>query len=159
MVSSVHWTEKGGRHGYSKLGIFHPCLAGDQLDLGGGHTLEFVIAPNLHWPDTMFTFDHKTGILFTCDAFGMHYCSDYLEDVEGVKELLPHYATYYDCLMKPNARSVLTALKKINDFDLKEPQLLGLEVLGYPGLSRCDLSPGRGHGAWPHALAEFGDFR
>lgn len=92
---------------------------GVQLDLGGGHNLEFVIAPNLHWPDTMFTFDHKTGTLFTCDAFGMHYCSDHPEDVEGVKELLPHYATYYDCLMKPNARSVLTALGKIGHFDLK----------------------------------------
>ena len=92
---------------------------GVQLDLGGGHNLEFVIAPNLHWPDTMFTFDHKTGILFTCDAFGMHYCSDHPEDAEGVQELLPHYATYYDCLMKPNARSVLTALGKIGHFDLK----------------------------------------
>eukprot|EP00438_Fugacium_kawagutii_P028986 Skav211308 [mRNA] locus=scaffold3605:34076:39426:+ [translate_table: standard] len=92
---------------------------GDQVDLGGGHNLEFVIAPNLHWPDTMFTFDHKTGVLFTCDAFGMHYCSEHPEDVEGVKDLLPHYATYYDCLMKPNARSVLTALGKIGHFDLK----------------------------------------
>eukprot|EP00913_Durusdinium_trenchii_P009188 g8637.t1 len=92
---------------------------GVELDLGKGHKLEFVIAPNLHWPDTMFTFDHKTGLLYTCDAFGMHYCSDHPEDVEGVKELLPHYATYYDCLMKPNARSVLTALKKIEGFDLK----------------------------------------
>jgi len=92
---------------------------GVQLDLGQGHNLEFVIAPNLHWPDTMFTFDHKTGVLFTCDAFGMHYCSEHSEDVEGVKELLPHYATYYDCLMKPNARSVLTALGKIDHFELK----------------------------------------
>ena len=34
---------------------------GDKIDLGGGHELEFVTAPNLHWPDTMFSFDHKTG--------------------------------------------------------------------------------------------------
>jgi len=85
---------------------------GSKLDLGGGHELEFVIAPNLHWPDTMFTYDHGTGLLYTCDAFGMHYCSEHLVDAEGVQELLPHYALYYDCLMKPNARSVLTALKK-----------------------------------------------
>mmetsp|Transcript_122662 Transcript_122662/g.183498 ORF Transcript_122662/g.183498 Transcript_122662/m.183498 type:complete len:710 (+) Transcript_122662:120-2249(+) len=88
-----------------------------KIDLGGGHELEFVIAPNLHWPDTMFTFDHGTGLLYTCDAFGMHYCSDDLKDTEGVKALLPHYALYYDCLMKPNARSVLTALKKTAGFD------------------------------------------
>jgi flavorubredoxin len=34
---------------------------GDKLDLGGGHVMEFVMAPNLHWPDTMFSFDHGTG--------------------------------------------------------------------------------------------------
>ena len=34
---------------------------GDTIDLGGGHKMEFVMAPNLHWPDTMFTFDHATG--------------------------------------------------------------------------------------------------
>jgi flavorubredoxin/flavin reductase (DIM6/NTAB) family NADH-FMN oxidoreductase RutF len=90
---------------------------GAKIDLGKGHELEFVIAPNLHWPDTMFTFDHGTKFLYTCDAFGMHYCSQHITDVEGVKELLPHYALYYDCLMKPNARSVLTALKKTAGLD------------------------------------------
>lgn len=49
---------------------------GDKLDLGKGHVLEFVMAPNLHWPDTMFTIDSKSGIMFTCDAFGMHYCTE-----------------------------------------------------------------------------------
>lgn len=49
---------------------------GDTLDLGKGHVLEFVMAPNLHWPDTMFTLDRGTGIIFTCDAFGMHYCTE-----------------------------------------------------------------------------------
>ena len=31
---------------------------GDTVDLGAGHVIEFVMAPNLHWPDTMFSFDH-----------------------------------------------------------------------------------------------------
>jgi len=52
---------------------------GDHLDLGNGHVLEFVIAPNLHWPDTIFTYDAKTQILYTCDAFG-HYCDDHTFD-------------------------------------------------------------------------------
>jgi hypothetical protein len=42
----------------------HSVLTGRgaaQIDLGGGHEVEFVMAPNLHWPDTMFSFDHKTG--------------------------------------------------------------------------------------------------
>ena len=34
---------------------------GDVIDLGKGHRLEFNTTPNLHWPDTMFSFDHGTG--------------------------------------------------------------------------------------------------
>ena len=49
---------------------------GDKIDLGGGHVMEFVMAPNLHWPDTMFSFDHATNVMYTCDAFGLHYCSE-----------------------------------------------------------------------------------
>lgn len=85
---------------------------GDRLDLGNGHDLEFVIAPNLHWPDTSFAYDSKTQVLFTCDAFGMHYCSDltFDEDLAAIEE---DYRFYYDCLMAPNARSVISALKRM----------------------------------------------
>jgi len=87
---------------------------GDRLDLGNGHVLEFVIAPNLHWPDTIFTYDTKTQILYTCDAFGMHYCDDHTfdEDLDLIEE---DFRYYYDCLMGPNARSVLSALKRMNE--------------------------------------------
>ncbi|MCD8485373.1 MAG: diflavin flavoprotein [Desertifilum sp.] len=86
---------------------------GDRLDLGNGHILEFVSAPNLHWPDTIFTYDSKTQTLFTCDAFGMHYCSDstYDEDLAAIE---PDYRFYYECLMAPNARSVLSAMKRMD---------------------------------------------
>lgn len=87
---------------------------GDRLDLGNEHVLEFVIAPNLHWPDTIFTFDAKTQTLYTCDAFGMHYCDDHTfdEDLDLIEE---DYKYYYDCLMGPNARSVLSALKRMKE--------------------------------------------
>lgn len=85
---------------------------GDCLDLGCGHQLEFVSAPNLHWPDTIFTYDAKTQILFTCDAFGMHYCDDHTFD-EDPQLLEAEFKYYYDCLMGPNARSVLAAIKRM----------------------------------------------
>jgi len=86
---------------------------GDKLDLGKGHILEFVNAPNLHWPDTIFTYDHGTQVLFTCDAFGMHYCSDSVYD-QQLSAIEPDYHFYYECLMAPNARSVLSAMKRMD---------------------------------------------
>lgn len=56
------------------------------------------------------------GVMYTCDAFGMHYCEEEVFDKE-LEELSPHLRFYYDCLMKPNARSVLTALKKVKDLE------------------------------------------
>ena len=93
--------------------------SGDELDLGINpesgthHRFEFISAPNLHWPDTIFSFDHGTGILYTCDAFGLHYCSDDVFDRDP-GAIAPDFRFYYDCLMGPNARSVLQALKRMD---------------------------------------------
>ncbi|WP_066382641.1 MULTISPECIES: diflavin flavoprotein [unclassified Anabaena] len=92
--------------------------SGDRLDLGNGHELEFISAPNLHWPDTIFTYDHKTGILYTCDVFGMHYCDDQTYD-ENFHSIEADFKYYYDCLMGPNARSVVAALKRIDKLEIK----------------------------------------
>ncbi len=90
---------------------------GDRLNLGNGHQLEFVAAPNLHWPDTIFTYDYKTQILYTCDAFGMHYCDEHTFD-ENLELIEADFEYYYDCLMKPNARSVLAAIKRMGKLEL-----------------------------------------
>ncbi len=93
--------------------------SGDTLDLGinqdsgQSHIFDFLSAPNLHWPDTIFSFDRGTGILYTCDAFGLHYCSDALFDIDA-KAIAADFRFYYDCLMAPNARSVLQALKRMD---------------------------------------------
>lgn len=42
---------------------------GDTLDLGG-HTLKFVTAPMVHWPEVMLSFDMADGVLYSADAFG-----------------------------------------------------------------------------------------
>ena len=86
---------------------------GDTLALGNGHVLEFVNAPNLHWPDTIFSYDRLTQVMFTCDAFGLHYCSEALFD-EDLSAIEPDYRFYYECLMAPNARSVLSAMNRMD---------------------------------------------
>ena len=96
--------------------------SGEELDLGTNpdsgvqHRFEFLSAPNLHWPDTIFSFDHGTGILYTCDAFGMHYCSEDTFDLDP-GALAPDFRFYYDCLMGPNARSVLQAMKRMDGLE------------------------------------------
>jgi len=46
--------------------------SGDSLDLGEGMVLRFEEAPNVHWPETMVTFEPSSGVLFACDAFGSY---------------------------------------------------------------------------------------
>lgn len=43
---------------------------GDQLDLGHGQILNFYSVPNVHWPETMFTYESKSQTLFSCDMYG-----------------------------------------------------------------------------------------
>ncbi|MFN4866897.1 MAG: diflavin flavoprotein [Cyanobium sp.] len=114
--------------------------SGEELDLGTNpesgvnHRFEFLSAPNLHWPDTIFSFDHGTGILYTCDAFGLHYCSGDLFDVDP-GAIAPDFRFYYECLMGPNARSVLQAMKRMDGL----PQVTTIAV-GHGPLLREHLS-------------------
>lgn len=43
---------------------------GDELDLGKGKKLKFTEIPNVHWPETMVTYEEDSKILFSSDAFG-----------------------------------------------------------------------------------------
>jgi len=43
---------------------------GDELDLGDGKVLSFHPTPNIHWPETMLSFEQSTKTLFSCDMFG-----------------------------------------------------------------------------------------
>ena len=103
--------------------------SGDSLDLGVNiesgidHKIEFISAPNLHWPDTIFSYDHGTNVLYTCDAFGLHFCSNEFFD-SNQKEIFKDFRFYYDCLMGPNARSVVQAIKKID----KLPEIKAIAV-------------------------------
>ena len=43
---------------------------GEKLDLGAGIEIHFFETPNIHWPETMVSWEPKSGVLFSCDAFG-----------------------------------------------------------------------------------------
>jgi flavorubredoxin len=90
----------------------HTVKDGETLDLGG-KTLRFIMAPFLHWPDTMFTRLEEDKILFTCDAFAAHFWqtgrifNDEVEDFTSAR----HF--YFDCIFRPFKDKVLAAVEKI----------------------------------------------
>ena len=51
---------------------------GSELDLGA-HKLAFVAAPNVHWPEVMFSYDAHDKVLFSADGFGKFGAND-IED-------------------------------------------------------------------------------
>jgi NADH oxidase (H2O-forming) len=90
---------------------------GDTLDLGN-KTLKFISAPNLHWPDTMLTYLVEDKILFTCDLFGAHFCSDELFN-DYSQEYLESYRYYFDIILKPFSRFAIKALEKIESLEIE----------------------------------------
>ncbi len=88
---------------------------GTEISLGE-RTLRFYRTPFLHWPDTMVEFLIPDGILFTCDAFGFHYC-ELDEEKTGKADWNLRY--YYDLIMRPFREHVAEAVGKIEGLDIK----------------------------------------
>lgn len=94
---------------------------GDALDLGGGRQLRFLGTPNVHWPETMFTFDESSGTLFTCDAFGgFGALEDRRYDDELGEEEIAFFEAealrYYANIVSTFSPAVLQAIKKTTTF-------------------------------------------
>lgn len=77
---------------------------GDTLDLGG-LTLEFISAPLMHWPDTMFTYCRETRVLFSCDGYAAHFSPEDEEIFYQAGDAVIEHETwyYYDSIMRPFA--------------------------------------------------------
>lgn len=92
---------------------------GDTLSLGD-LTLKFIMAPNLHWPDTMYTYVEETGVLFTCDSFGAHYCEPniLLSKVTNVDDYRKALKDYYDMILGPFPSFMAKALDKIEHLNI-----------------------------------------
>jgi len=89
---------------------------GDTLSLGN-KTLKFISAPNLHWPDTMYTYVVEDKVLFTCDSFGCHFCNNLMYD-DLVPDFSESFKYYFDVIIKPYSKFMLKAIEKIKDLEL-----------------------------------------
>ena len=82
----------------------------------GEHTLQFVQAPMVHWPETMLTYEQNQQILFSCDAFGSYgtlktgiFDDDYDDTSFYTTEALRYYSNIIASYSKP----VLNAINKL----------------------------------------------
>lgn len=94
----------------------HVVGDGEEVDLGG-RTLRFILAPYLHWPDTIFTYLVEDRILFPCDAFGAHYCAEKLFDDE-IADFSYDFYFYFDCIMRPFKDKIRDAVAKLEDLPI-----------------------------------------
>ena len=89
---------------------------GETLPLGG-KTLEFIIAPWVHWPETMLTYLKEDKILFPCDLFGSHLATS---DLYAIEECMVYTSAkkYYAEIMMPFRTSIKKHMERIDGIDV-----------------------------------------
>jgi len=83
----------------------------------GDKTIQFMIAPWVHWPDTMFSYLKEDKILFSCDFLGSHYATNELF-VSDEKEVYLSAKRYYAEIMMPFRTMIKKHLERIDKLDI-----------------------------------------
>ena len=93
---------------------------GDTLSLGT-HTLTFITAPMVHWPEVIMAYDDVTKALFSADAFGTFGTlsgSIFADDYDFEKEFLSEARRYYANIVGKFGPQVQAVLKKAAALDI-----------------------------------------
>ncbi len=88
----------------------------------GNHTLQFISATMVHWPEVMFTYDQECGILFSADAFGTFKALDgniFADELNFDRYWLDEARRYYTNIVGKYGIPVQTALKKALKLDIQ----------------------------------------
>jgi flavorubredoxin len=98
--------------------------SGDKIELGNGKILAFEEIPNVHWPETMVTYEVQSKILFSCDAFGSFgglrgSIFDDENNEENHKYFMEETLRYYANIVGPFSQSVLNAIDKLAGLEIK----------------------------------------
>jgi flavorubredoxin len=97
---------------------FQPVKTGDKLNIGE-RDLIFIEATMLHWPDSMMCYLTGDNILFSNDAFGQHYASEYMfNDLVNQNELFTECIKYYANILTPFSKLVTKKVKEVLSFNL-----------------------------------------
>ncbi len=104
---------------YHKDWNFRTVKTGDTLELGNDKQLVFVEMKMLHWPDSMACYMTKDNILFSNDAFGQHYASEYMyNDLVDQNELFTECIKYYANILTPFSSLVDKKIKEVLSLNL-----------------------------------------
>lgn len=88
----------------------------------GKHTITFVEAPMVHWPEAMVSFDVTNGVLFSADAFGSFGALDgklFNDEVDFDRDWLDDARRYYTNIVGKYGPHVQALLKKAGTIDIK----------------------------------------
>jgi len=89
------------------------------LSVGNGKDLIFVEMNMLHWPDSMACYLTKDNVLFSNDAFGQHYCSEFMyNDLVDQNELFTECLKYYANILTPFSALVDKKIKEVLDLKI-----------------------------------------
>ncbi len=94
---------------------------GDTISIGK-HSLRFIMAPMVHWPETMVTFEESSGILFSADAFGTFGALDgiiFADEVDFDRDWLDDARRYYTNIVGKYGVQVQALLKKASALNIK----------------------------------------
>ena len=107
--------------GFDAEGRVEVVKDGDSKSFGK-HNITFVMAPMVHWPEVMVSFDTTDGILFSADAFGSFKALDgklYADEVKFDAEWLDEARRYYTNIVGKFGMQVSTLLNKASKLDIK----------------------------------------
>ncbi len=93
---------------------------GDTLSLGS-HTLRFVLAPMVHWPEVMVTYEEAEKLLFSADAFGSFGAINgnlFQDEIDFDRDWLDDARRYYTNIVGKYGPQVQAALKKLAGVDI-----------------------------------------
>jgi len=88
----------------------------------GKHTLQFIMAPMVHWPEVMFTYDSADKILFSADAFGCFGALNgalFADEVDFAKDYMDEARRYYANIVGKYGTQVATVLEKASALNIE----------------------------------------
>ena len=100
---------------------FHLVQEGDTLPTGR-HTLQFLMAPMVHWPEVMVTYDLTDHILFSADAFGTFGALNgaiFADEVDFMRDYLDEARRYYCNIVGKYGTQVQALLQKASALEIE----------------------------------------